>query len=326
MTAEITVLSSNRPADRFYRGGSAITDFRGEPPTAEREPEDWIGSVTTIAGESALGLTVLPDGDLLADRVAADPIGWLGEAHVARFGPDTRLLVKLLDAGERLPVHAHPSGAFAERHLARPHGKAEAWHILHRGVVYLGWSAELTDAEIRALVAEQDSSRMLAAMNRVEVEAGDSVFVPDGIVHAIDEGVFLLEVQEPEDLSIVLEWLPFALTGDPQLGIPLDLALEAVRGHATTPAELDALVRRGVATGSLLPGGASRFFRIDRIAVSGRAVLDAGFGVVIVESGDVTVGDVVAERGATLLVPAAAGDVVLTGDGVVLVCRPPRVG
>jgi mannose-6-phosphate isomerase len=28
------------------------------------------------------------------------------------------LLVKLLDAGQRLPVHAHPDGQFAQTHVA----------------------------------------------------------------------------------------------------------------------------------------------------------------------------------------------------------------
>jgi hypothetical protein len=43
-----------------------------------------------------------------------------------RFGADTRLLVKLLAAGQRLPVHAHPHVSFAAEHLGRAHGKAEA--------------------------------------------------------------------------------------------------------------------------------------------------------------------------------------------------------
>ncbi len=114
-------LSANRPAARFYRGGERIALFRGAPRPAgreaeEREPEDWIASTTTVAGETRTGLTVLPDGVLLRDAVAADPVRWLGAAHAHRWGSDTRLLVKLLDAGQRLPVHAHPDDAFAWTH------------------------------------------------------------------------------------------------------------------------------------------------------------------------------------------------------------------
>jgi hypothetical protein len=54
------------------------------------------------------------------------------------------VLVKLLDAGERLPVHAHPDRAFALRHLDCRNGKTEAWVVVGTSVadpvVYLGLS------------------------------------------------------------------------------------------------------------------------------------------------------------------------------------------
>ena len=51
----------------------------------------------------------------MRDAVAADPEAYLGAAHVARYGASTALLVKLLDAGQRLPAHFHPGRAFALR-------------------------------------------------------------------------------------------------------------------------------------------------------------------------------------------------------------------
>ena len=36
--------------------------------------------------------------------IEAEPEAWLGHAHMESFGADTRLLVKLLDAGQRLPT------------------------------------------------------------------------------------------------------------------------------------------------------------------------------------------------------------------------------
>ena len=127
------LLPANQPADRFNAGGRQIADFRGATWTGGRVPEDWIGSTTTLFGEADLGLTVLADGRRLRDAVAADPLAWLGARHVARFGADTRLLTKLLDAGQRLPVHLHPDGPFAAEHLGRGHGKTEAWVFLRGG-------------------------------------------------------------------------------------------------------------------------------------------------------------------------------------------------
>src|SRR5438105_13301200 len=128
---------------RFYRGGSGIAEFRGIPVTDPYAPEDWIGSTVSLFGCDGPGLSRLEDGRLLRDAVAADPEGFLGPAHVAYFGADPALLVKLLDPDQRLPVHCHPNREFAKRHLGLRYGKTEAWVVLSVRVaepmVYLGF-------------------------------------------------------------------------------------------------------------------------------------------------------------------------------------------
>ena len=52
---------------RFYRGGAAIAALRGIELAAERAPEEWVGSTTTVFGEQELGLSRLPNGQLLRD-------------------------------------------------------------------------------------------------------------------------------------------------------------------------------------------------------------------------------------------------------------------
>jgi mannose-6-phosphate isomerase len=321
------VLPSNRPADRFYRGGRRITDLRGEPPAGDHEPEDWVASTTHVFGQPGVGETVLPDGGTLRAAVEADPVGWLGEAHIARWGVDAKLLTKLLDAGQRLPVHAHPDGAFAQQHLGHAHGKTEAWVILQGGTVHLGLRRDVGEEELRALVDEQRTVELLALLNPIEVAPGDAVLVPAGQLHAIGEGVLLLEVQEPEDLSILLEWDGFALDGTQEghLGLGLDTALGAVARARLDPADLDLLVTRGVASGSVLPAAADAFFTVERRPVDGDSDL-RGYAVILVESGALEIGRVAVSRGATVVLPAAAGEVQVRGDGVLLICRPPGEG
>ncbi|MBO2465477.1 hypothetical protein J4709_48745 [Actinomadura sp. LCR2-06] len=72
-------------------------------------------------------MTVPPEGVGLPEAVAPDPEGRLGPAQVARWGATTGFLVKLLDAGQRLPVHCHPTRAFARAHLGCSFGKTEVW-------------------------------------------------------------------------------------------------------------------------------------------------------------------------------------------------------
>lgn len=317
---------SNRPPERFYRGGAGIAAFRSEPPAAEREPEDWIASTTTVFGDPELGLSHLSDGRLLRDAVEAEPVRWLGEAHVARWGVDTRLLVKLLDAGQRLPVHAHPDGDFAATHLGRAHGKAEAWYILEAGTVHLGLRRDVSAEELRDLVNRQDTGALLSLLHEINVSAGDVVWVPPGELHAIGAGVLLLELQEPEDLSILLEWEGFAIDGADagHLGLGFELALKAVNRSARQDQGLERLVRRAPAEGSVLPNEAESYFRLERRSVVGSLHLDPGFAVLVVTRGILRIDQEVAQRGSTLLALAGAGVIEVLGEGELLIARPPR--
>lgn len=285
---DVILLPSNRPPDRFYRGGRKITDFRGEPPAGDREPEDWVASTTALAGEESLGVTVLPDGRSLPAVIEEQPEAWLGRAHVDRFGADTRLLIKLLDAGQRLPVHAHPHVSFAAQHLGRAHGKAEAWYIIEGGEVYLGLKQDVTADGLKSLVMSQDVDALLGMLHRVDVRPGDVVYVPPGVLHAIAEGVFLMELQEPEDLSILLEWRDFELDGerDGHLGLGFDLALEAVECRGRSEEEVRGQVRAAGFGPSVLPAAADPYFVLERIALDGEANIDPGFAVLVMLTGE----------------------------------------
>lgn len=323
------MLSANRPAARFYKGGTQIARFRGGIDDEPYTPEDWVGSTVTMRGEQFTGLTTLPDGRLLRDDIGADPVRWLGADHVRAFGADPKLLVKLLDAGQRLPVHAHPDGEFAQRTLGAAHGKAEAWYILTPGVVHVGLVEGTTLRRLAELVATQDAETLLNMLHRVPVQPGDRVFVPAGMLHAIGEGVFLVEVQEPEDLSILLEWRDFAIDGATHghLGLGFDLALEAVDTSATLPDVLESLIVRNNDPNAGLAADAAEFFRLDRIDVAGIASLDEGFAVLVVLHGGLTLRggeqDLPLVAGSTVLLPATSTARELHGAGTVLAARPP---
>ncbi len=326
---DVILLPSNRPPDRFYRGGRKITDFRGEPPAGDREPEDWVASTTALAGEESLGVTVLPDGRSLPAAIEEQPEAWLGRAHLDRFGVDTRLLVKLLDAGQRLPVHAHPHVSFAAQHLGRAHGKAEAWYIVEGGEVFLGLKQDVTADGLKSLVMSQDVDALLGMLHRVDVRPSDVVYVPPGVLHAIGEGVFLVELQEPEDLSILLEWRDFELDGerDGHLGLGFDLALEAVECRGRSEEDIREQVRAAGFGPSVLPAAADPYFVLEHVALDGEANIDPRFTVLVLLTGEA---DLENERrlrlgaGSTAVAPNAFGRLVLHGRGELLACRPPR--
>lgn len=328
------ILPANQPPDRFYRGGTAISAFRGAAAAGDRVPEDWVASTTTVAGHAHLGLSSLPDGRLLRDAIAQDPAEWLGGDHVSRYGADSKLLVKLLDAGERLPVHAHPAAEFAQRHLGRAHGKAEAWFILTGGEVYLGLKRDVTVGELGALVDGQDVERLLSMLHRRDVAAGDTVYVPPGTLHAIGAATFLVEVQEPEDLSILLEWRDFAIDGrlEGHLGLGFDTALGAVDVRGRSAEDISRLIMSAPMGQAILPPESEPYFRASRYcSSSGSAMavdLEQGFCVLVVTEGALeirseSVWTAMLARGSTVVVPHAAGRLSVVGSGELIVLRPP---
>jgi mannose-6-phosphate isomerase len=313
---------------RFYRGGPAIAELRGFDPGGENVPEEWIGSTTTVFGESDLGLSRLPDGTLLRDAIASDPVGWLGPDHAARFGADPALLVKLLDAGQRLPVHLHPDGPFARAHLGTKFGKTEAWIVIAArpgGQVHVGFREEVSEETVRAWVRDQDHDAMLAALNPVDVAAGDAIFVPAGVAHAIGEGLLIVELQEPTDMSVLLEWDGFGIDDEAAatLGLGWDVALGCVERRARDAAELRGPPAEG-AVSEILPDAAHRCFSAQRIAPAGDAAqLPAGFAVIVVLEGAGSLAGLDVSRGDAVLVPHAAGTVSAEGEVVAIACRPP---
>ncbi|MFG1878690.1 class I mannose-6-phosphate isomerase [Sphaerisporangium sp. NPDC049003] len=329
----------------YYSGGERISAFRGGGSRATG-PEDWVGSL------SALPAALLPPGyppdtgvsrtehGSLRELVAANPQAWLGPEFAAANGTETGLLVKLLDAGERLPVHCHPTRAFAQAHLGSRFGKTEGWIVLAAAPgarVWLGMRDHVDAEQMRGWVARQDSTAMLAAMNELPVTAGQVFYVPAGLPHAIGAGVLVTELQEPTSFSVLAEHDAFGVGPEPAtLGLGWDLALTCfdLGGYADrldelTPAPRDLHSSSGGRLRSLFPVDADAYFRAWQAECTEEQGLPVtGFSVLVVTGGAGTLswegGRTPIECGETLVVPAAAGPLRLRGAVRVIACLPPE--
>ena len=299
---------------RFYRGGALIGRLRGEQEDDGDTPEDWIGSVTPAHNpgrdDPLEGLTRLADGRLLRDVVEAHPATWLGAEHVARYGTSTGLLVKLLDSAERLPVHAHPDRAFAQEVLGSPFGKTEAWVVVAtRGdwaEVWVGQRETIAPEDYLRLISEQDVDGLLGTLNRVRVRAGDTVYVPAGLPHALGAGVLIAELQEPTDFSLLCEWEGFPIRPeDSDLGIGWERAVRALDLRAHEPV-------------LALPEAARAFFWADRVAEPAGC-----FSVLLVLAGQGRIDGSRARPGDAFAVPARAEKLAVEGDLQLLRCLAP---
>lgn len=154
-----------------------------------------VGEAWEVSVEPSFPSRIVRTGQSLAAAIAADPAGWLGPAIATRFGGQTPLLVKLLDAAQNLSVQVHPA---ADDPALAPgeSGKPEAWIILDAepdAGIYLGFRDGVTRADVEAGL--RDGGRIEALLNFVPVHPGEVFVVEAGTVHAIGAGVTLVEPQ-----------------------------------------------------------------------------------------------------------------------------------
>lgn len=330
--AKVEKLPANQ-FDHFYKGGNRIGALRHGPGGPMR-PEEWLGSTTTRFGEKVQGLTKLNNGEFLKDAINREPESWLGREHLAAFGNSTEILVKLLDPDQRLPVHYHPNRAFAKDHLSLNHGKTEAWIVIEADVgaqVGLGFKREHTKSEIASWVENRNSLALRESLHRFDVRAGDAIFVPSGVPHNIDAGILVLELQEPTDLSALLEWEGFATDGavDGHLGLGFDTVLDALRYSPLTASEIEAVTTKqrlfGEKSVAIFNNSADPYFRAHYLANDGKQV-EAGFGILLITDGtgaiDLVDSKIDVRKGDAFVIPWEVGPWRLTG-ALGVVCRPP---
>ena len=112
------------------------------------------------------------------------------------------LLLKLIDAKEKLSVQVHPDDAYAGARENGKLGKNEAWLILSTpkegGELIYGIRPGTTKQELRDACRKGELEPLL---NRVQVSPGDVCYIPAGCVHAIGAGIVLYEIQESSDVT-----------------------------------------------------------------------------------------------------------------------------
>lgn len=200
-------------ARRTYRGGRLLRQFLRLEPCVDTDcPEDWISSFVEAKNKEYLpneGITrVLTDG---GERLITDVVS---NADFGEGRQNSGVLIKLLDAGERLGIQVHPTKEYARLHFGTSYGKTECWYILdtrdENACVYIGFKEHVTKEYFRELFKRQDVPAMLDAMHCFHVSCGDVILVTAGTPHAIGAGCFLLEIQEPTDYTMRAEKVTLA--------------------------------------------------------------------------------------------------------------------
>ena len=155
-------------------------------------------------------------GSTLRELMEAQAAALLGDARPSRSGRFP-VLIKFLSATKPLSVQVHPDPAAARKLGRGEDGKDEAWFILAaepKSQLYLGLQPGVDATEF---AARADGPGVVDLLRAWPVRAGQFVFVPGGTIHAIGEGITLLEVQNNSDVTYRLyDWDRPGLDGKPR--------------------------------------------------------------------------------------------------------------
>ena len=115
-------------------------------------------------------------------------------------GGDFPLLIKLIDACDKLSVQVHPDDDYAAR-VENDRGKTEMWIIVEADdgaeIIY-GLKDGLSAEQFCTAVRE---GRLSETMHHCPVKAGEVYFIPSGMLHAIGKGILIAEIQQNCDLT-----------------------------------------------------------------------------------------------------------------------------
>lgn len=206
---------------RTYIGGKILDNIQDKPnPANTHFPEDWIASTTAAVnkGREELkdeGLSKIKIGEKiesLKSLMEKFPKEMIGEKHYKKYGANTQFLLKLLDSSVRLHIQAHPTIPFAQKYLNSNYGKTEAYFIIgnrnevKNPYIYLGFQRTISPVEFKRIILDQNIERLLSCFDKIPIKPGDIFIVPGGLPHAIGEGVFMIEIMEPTDFAVRVEF------------------------------------------------------------------------------------------------------------------------
>jgi mannose-6-phosphate isomerase len=134
------------------------------------------------------------------------------------------LLIKILDAQDKLSLQVHPPASKAAELGGDP--KTEMWFIADAAPgaeLFVGLKRGATRANFERKIRD---GTVADCFHHVSVCAGDAMFLPSGRVHAIGAGLVVFEIQQNSDTTYrVFDWNRIGLRGQPRdLHVPESLA------------------------------------------------------------------------------------------------------
>lgn len=309
------------PVKDYIWGGTKLkTEYHFET-EKEIAAEAWVlschkdGADTVVNGELA--------GKTLPEVLEAWGDKTLGEKAAAfSYFP---LLIKLIDAKDRLSVQVHPDDGYALKNEGE-FGKTEMWYVVdcdEGAQLIYGFNREVSKEEFESRIKDNTLPEIC---NFVPVHKGDVFFIAAGTLHAIGAGILIAEVQQNSNTTYrVSDYGRLGADGKPR-PLHIEKAVDVTKLEKPSVPYGSTGKTEKTAYGSVRQLAECRFFTAELISLDGETEIkrDDSFVSLVVLEGSVTAeyegGSLSAPKGGSIFIPAGL-KVKISGKAEILSSR-----
>lgn len=305
------------PCKDYLWGGTKLKTEYHQQSSAQKLAESWMLSchkdgLSVISGGEYNGLTLKE----YIERAGRQVLG----TDCEKF-EQFPILVKLIDAQDRLSVQVHPNNDYALKNEGE-YGKTEMWYVVENepgASLYYGFREPISKAEFRQRI---ENNTLLDVLNKVEVHPGDVYFIDSGTLHAIGAGIVIAEIQQNSNTTYrIYDYGRLGTDGKPRdLHIAKALDVTKLERPQRTAEPQGKPEKTGDCIRTLL--ASCEYFSVYRMQLSGKVQMDAdstSFHSLLCLSGDAVLSYEGREllafgKGDSIFVPAGMGAYRIKGN------------
>ena len=187
----MAILKLKAPCKDYIWGGNRLREEYGKQLDSDRIAESWELSCHKD------GSDIVENGEL-AGKTLPEVLELWGDKAIGKNAaafPYFPLLIKLIDAKDRLSVQVHPDDTYALKNEGE-YGKTEMWYVVdceEGAELIYGFNREVSKEEFERRIRDNTLPEIC---NSVPVHKGDVFFIAAGTLHAIGAGILIAEVQQ----------------------------------------------------------------------------------------------------------------------------------
>ena len=304
-------------------GGRTLIEDYGFETDGDNAAEAWLLSCHKDGPSFVIGGEY--NGKTLAEVIEAEGREILGTNN--RDIRDFPVLIKIIDARDKLSVQVHPDDDYAYKY-ENENGKTEAWYVLKceegASLIY-GVNHDMAREEFAAAI---ENGTLLDDVNVVPVKPGDVVFIPSGMLHAIGEGILLAEVQQSSNSTYrVFDYMRRDKNGNLR-ELHVKKAVDVMNLSVTDVnfAAEGAPEKTGDAVKTYLTG--CQYFKMTKLQLDGAytdTADETSFVSLLVLEGEGKItsadGEIALKKGSSIFIPALKGEYTVSGKLEILETR-----